>query len=375
MSGGMFVLKDPTTLVELRPASFTSEDQFQQLLADFPNLLGPVGTDSDLPRQWVLLGREKGIQFENDGYDRFAVDHLFIDQDGIPTLVEVKRKSDTRLRREVVGQMLDYAANAVLHWSADRLREEFEANCAAQGIDPASALEKLIGTGGDVAALWEKVKTNLKAGRVRLLFIADRIPPEIKVIVEFLNRQMDPAEVLAIELRQYEGEGLRTIVPTVFGQTEEAQQRKSVSGPKRQWDEESVFGELRHNVSPDLMPAALRIASWIKGKSDEVVYGTGARFGSINAAFKRQSSRFLALQLFTSGVVVVNFGYLKAPFDAPGLRQGWVDRIATVPGITLPQDAGNKWPNIRISTIAPHLDQFLEAMDWFVSQLRSSPGG
>src|ERR1700752_177272 len=230
MSGGVFLLKDPTTLIELKPSSFASEDQFQELLADFPNLLGLAGTDSDLPRQWVLLGREKGIQSKDDGYDRFAVDHLFVDQDGVPTLVEVKRKSDTRLRREVVGQMLDYAANAVLHWSADRLREEFEATCAAQNIDPANALEKLIGDGGDVAVLWEKVKTNLKAGRVRLLFVADRIPSEVKVIVEFLNRQMDPAEVLAIELRQYEGDGLRTIVPTIFGQTAEAAQRKAVSG-------------------------------------------------------------------------------------------------------------------------------------------------
>ena len=40
----------------------------------------------------------------------------FLDQDGIPTLVEVKRASDTRIRREVVGQMFDYAANALLHW-------------------------------------------------------------------------------------------------------------------------------------------------------------------------------------------------------------------------------------------------------------------
>jgi hypothetical protein len=33
------------------------------------------------------------------------------DQNAVPTLVEVKRSSDTRIRREVVGQMLDYAAN------------------------------------------------------------------------------------------------------------------------------------------------------------------------------------------------------------------------------------------------------------------------
>jgi hypothetical protein len=60
----------------------------------------------------------------------------FVDQDGIPTLVEVKRQSDTRLRREVVGQMLDYAANAVVYWPVEQLRAEFEQSCAANGTNP-----------------------------------------------------------------------------------------------------------------------------------------------------------------------------------------------------------------------------------------------
>jgi len=38
-----------------------------------------------------------------------------LDQDAIPTIVEVKRSTDTRIRREVVGQMLGYAANAVVY--------------------------------------------------------------------------------------------------------------------------------------------------------------------------------------------------------------------------------------------------------------------
>jgi hypothetical protein len=61
-----------------------------------------------------------------------------------------------------------------------------------------------------------------------MLFVADRIPAELRRIVEFLNEQMDPAEVLALELRQFQGEGLRTIVPMLYGQTEGAQQKKSV---------------------------------------------------------------------------------------------------------------------------------------------------
>ena len=54
-----------------------------------------------------------------DGVERWSVDHLLLDQDAIPTLVEVKRSSDSRIRREVVGQMLDYAANAVTYWNID----------------------------------------------------------------------------------------------------------------------------------------------------------------------------------------------------------------------------------------------------------------
>jgi 5-methylthioribose kinase len=41
--------------------------------------------------------------------------------------VEVKRSSDTRIRREVVGQMLDYAANAVVYWPLEMIRAKFEA--------------------------------------------------------------------------------------------------------------------------------------------------------------------------------------------------------------------------------------------------------
>ena len=54
-------------------------------------------------------------------------------------------------------------------------------------------------------SFWLQVKTNLEAGRIRLLFVADAIPIELRRIIEFLNKQMDPAEVLGLELRQFEG--------------------------------------------------------------------------------------------------------------------------------------------------------------------------
>ena len=55
----------------------------------------------------------------------------------MPTLVEVKRSSNTQLRREVVAQMLDYAANVSTEWTVDLLRTWFEAECERKGADPA----------------------------------------------------------------------------------------------------------------------------------------------------------------------------------------------------------------------------------------------
>lgn len=40
---------------------------------------------------------------EEDGDDRIWLDQLFLDPEGIPTRIEVKRKNDTRARREVVA--------------------------------------------------------------------------------------------------------------------------------------------------------------------------------------------------------------------------------------------------------------------------------
>jgi hypothetical protein len=40
------------------------------------------------------------------------------------------------------------------------------------------------------------------------VFVADEVPPELRRVVEFLNGQMDPAEVLAVEVKQYVNDGL-----------------------------------------------------------------------------------------------------------------------------------------------------------------------
>ena len=140
--------------------------------------------------------------------DRWSLDHLFLDQDGVPTLVEVKRSSDTRIRREVVGQMLDYAANGVANWAIDRIQTEWISSF--QGVPIGNTLEEFLDKEHTPEEFWELVKTNLQAGKVRMVFVADEIPPELVRIIQFLSRQLDPASVFALEVRQFAGEANHT---------------------------------------------------------------------------------------------------------------------------------------------------------------------
>ena len=212
---------------------YEAEALLQKLLADHPDLLAGDQINAAVPRRWLFIGREIGVPGEADGSNWWSLDHLFLDQDSVPTFIEVKRSSDTRARREVVAQMLDYAANAVTYWPASRMRELYAQSCDGLGLESEEYFHLLFDDEVDAEEFWARADQNLRAGRVRLLFVSDRIPSELRRVVEFLNGQMNPAEVLALEVKQYVGPGdgsqLRTLVPRIIGQTEVNREQKRAS--------------------------------------------------------------------------------------------------------------------------------------------------
>ena len=149
----------------------------------------------------------------------------------MPTIVEVKRSSDTRIRREVVGQLLEYAANIDVYWPSDRIRSlAVEQHGSTENLERA-ILELLCfdaesDTANIIESFWSQVEENLRIGKLRLLIVADELPREVRRIIEFLNAKMIDVEVLGIELRQYVGDKLRAMVPRVIGQTEATRRAK-----------------------------------------------------------------------------------------------------------------------------------------------------
>jgi len=165
MPRGIYLIKDEDVFVTMTEQQYDSEDLLQGLLEKYPLLLAGDQINSEAPRQWLPLARESGVSDNTDGSDRWYVDNLFLDQDGVLTIVEVKRSSDTRLRREVVGQILDYAANAVVYWTIDSIRSKFEERCRALGADPDQELVEKLGR-SETQEFWQDVSANLEAGKI-----------------------------------------------------------------------------------------------------------------------------------------------------------------------------------------------------------------
>ena len=197
----------------IKEDSFGVEDELQELVADHPELLvGEQITPGD-PRRWILVTREMGIPDSPDTGNRWSLDHLLIDQDAVPTLVETKLRSNHEINRGIVGQMMSYAAHATKTWRASEVRRIFESRVP----DPEAALAQLLQLEGapDADAFWADVAVNLEAKRLRLLFVADAIPNELATAIEFLNEQMPNIDVAAIEIKRYKFKGRETIVPRV----------------------------------------------------------------------------------------------------------------------------------------------------------------
>lgn len=236
----IFLLKDSGDLEKVPVKPYDNEDFLQSLIEKYPELLAGNQINPEDPTRWIMVKREAGVPGGELQSDRWSIDHLLLDQNSVPTFVETKRSSDTRIRREIVGQILDYAANAQRYWPIGHIRSLAIAQYG--GIERAeAAILKLLGPefsddmSTNIEAYWSKVEDNLRHGHVRLIFIADQLPPELRRIIEFLNDQMQEAEVLGIELAQYVGSNLRALVPRVIGQTEITQQKKLQArlNPKR----------------------------------------------------------------------------------------------------------------------------------------------
>lgn len=373
MSNPIFLIGKDDALIPMREKTYESEKILQELLAKYPDLLLLDEDDLAAPR-FILVKREAPVPVEPSDSGTFSLDHLFLDQNGIPTLVEVKRSSNTQLRREVVAQMLDYAANAVIYWSIESIQAMFNATWQNHEQSSEMILQKFLGENADINQYWITVKTNLAAGRIRMLFIADEIPKETRRIIEFLNGQMQYAEVLAIEIRQFVGEGVKTLVPQIIGQTTQSVRTKNpVQG--RTWTEETFMERLSNDRSEDEVNVARQILEWAKKRNIELVWGKGASQGSCSFKLLGDSGCSKWMNIWTTGVIGFRFNCLRSnpPFDNDKIFLNFLQNLNSITGASFTEEQINSWADrsVRSSKCQGNLTKFFDLIDRTIEEIKN----
>lgn len=362
MAERIYLRSQSGDLEPLEEEPFATEDELQRLLAEHPELLEGEQMRPGDPRRWIVINREQGVPEKADEGARWYLDHLLVDQDAIPTLVEVKRSSNSEIRRTIVGQMLDYAAHATQTWTVEDLRQSFERSANSRGVDPHGALGKLLQSEGetDVEEFWERVATNLTAGRLRLLFVADSIPDPLQRVVEFLNEQMPGIEVMAVEIKQFRSEASQTLVPRVIGRIADSGGR---SGPRRKLDQETFLEEFSdesaRSVAKRLLCTATKsgaVLAWgSSGLSIRVRCSVMQQPISVCWMFPPSVVGWMGLRNISFGETVSNDSWPAPDSELRVALDNWVQQFSD-DGFC--QDSGKDWARIWMvdyDTAAAHL--------------------
>jgi hypothetical protein len=187
------------------------EDYIQTLVHDHPKLL-PISEIDPIFCGAVPICRELSTPA---GF----VDNLLITPTGLPVLVECKLWRNAEARREVVGQILDYAKELARFTASDLQREVSKALGAGPGalLDVIRAADPSV----DEIEFNDNLTANLRRGRFLLLIVGDGIRERVEAIAEYLQGHTGLHFSLGlVELSIYNlPDGARLVAPRVLANT------------------------------------------------------------------------------------------------------------------------------------------------------------
>lgn len=346
--------------------------ELQRILELNPDLIPGEQINPYNPRRWLVVKREMPVPDPGTGNNRWSIDLFFLDQDAMPTFIECKRYNDTRAKREVVGQMLEYAANGHHYWSKDEMREYAQEAADNSGLSLEEQLKSLQPEETDsVDTFFQRAQDNLREGQIRLVFFMEEAPQELKSVVDFLNKQMERSEVLLVEARQYEHNGIKIVAPILFGFTEEARQVKRTvsvtSTQRRKWDKDSFFNDAREHLGEKDVQSIKSFFDKSQELKCEFSWGTGKINGSFSVKWPHIGNNSV-FTVFSNGDITINYGSFNKNQEQKEFIVLLKEELANRLSFSVPEDYERRYPSYSINDWSPKIDQLFAVLEWMIDK-------
>lgn len=292
-----------------------TESWLQELLYLNPSLL-PIDDIEALFGKLIPLARELPT---NAGF----IDLVFINREGLLTLVETKLWRNPEARRQVVAQIVDYAKE-MGKWTYEELTAA--ASAARPELTSSEGLFDLVAAieGADAldeAAFIDNVTRNLRRARFLLLIVGDGIHEGVQQMADFLQQTPQLGFTLAlteIGVFRTDAEDELFIQPRILARTQEVvraiveinvsvpptsvrvsiPEKVSPSKGRQPLTEEEFLTELQQND-----PEVVELARWVLSHAEE--YGFTVDWGGggpkIQFSDTPSGEAFTLAQLHKSG--------------------------------------------------------------------------
>jgi len=197
-----------------------NEEWIQKLIHKHPTIL-PINEIEPSFSPLISIGREIAT---SAGY----LDNLFVSPDGYLTIVETKLWRNPEARREVVGQIIDYAKE-LSKWTFTDLDKAIVSFSRLYNNNADGLLEMVRKSTeldeADEQFFIDNISKNLKRGRFLLLIVGDGIRESVEDMIEYLSQSPQLHFTLAlIELQVFrlgEDNSSLLVIPQLVTRTKE----------------------------------------------------------------------------------------------------------------------------------------------------------
>jgi len=350
---GKIVMRDGDSVRVIEQTRYATEQELQDFLINYPSLM-PLDEAEANPLPLLPIGREVPVA---SGF----IDVLYLDASGLLTIAETKLKRNPEARRDVIGQILEYAAG-IATWSDQNLVAQaesflsseyapgqykgltFEAAVNKLGAQAATEVERQI----DVASLRAKIGDALRNGQVRLIVAVDEIHDSLKATITFLNTHSN-FDIYLLQLIRFEsGDGKEIFIPNLFGY---ASKVKPSSPIRRQWDLGTFLADLENLPKRETIDTVKALYAFADSEADAVWWGRGATEGSFTFHYIVNDQRLSLFTATTKGHIWVNFVWMKGRVSSADIK-AFREDLNAIDGVHFSEHAENGNPGLSVSALA-----------------------
>lgn len=246
----------------------------QDILYHDPDVIpiGDIFPDAE-PAPIGLMLKEVGLSGSG------SIDLIGIDRNGNIYVIETKLARNPEVKREVIGQVLEYAAflqDKEVDW-LEKITLEKTQFTLVQHFENERDWDR--------ESFMQNLQDNLKNGAFKLFIVVDEMNLALK---KTINRMKDHGEeIYALELKYFNDKGIEILVPDVHaGKT----QREITSKPRGSWTEERYFEEAEKYIADEPSRQTLRRVYEFSKQVGTVDFGAGRSIGTFRLHLPYKSS-------------------------------------------------------------------------------------